>query len=112
MTPGSSAYPTTPDSRYFVVRGRLWRCSNPDLSRAERARLVHELMDARRAVAHARRSNDAAATTAARTRVHAAKVALGERGDAWWSDDTPDYNRYLVKNSPYAEWWATAHPPR
>lgn len=21
--------PTTPDGRYFVVNGRLWRCSNP-----------------------------------------------------------------------------------
>lgn len=25
-------YPVTPDGRYFVVRGRLWRRSNPGLS--------------------------------------------------------------------------------
>ena len=25
------SYPTTPDGRYFVVRGRLWRASNPAL---------------------------------------------------------------------------------
>jgi len=29
-------YPTTPDGRYFVVRGRLWRCTDPSLSEAER----------------------------------------------------------------------------
>src|SRR5690348_7289462 len=42
--------PVTPDGRYFVVRGRLWRCSDPSLSAAERARLTRELMAARRAV--------------------------------------------------------------
>ena len=29
-------YPFTPDQRYFVVRGRLWRASNPSLSDEER----------------------------------------------------------------------------
>jgi hypothetical protein len=24
----------------------------------------------------------------------------------WWSDGTPDYNRRLVKNTPYADWYA------
>ena len=28
----------TPDGRYFVVRGRLWRMANPQLDEAERAR--------------------------------------------------------------------------
>ena len=32
-------YPTTPDGRYFVVRGRLWRRSNPHLPDAERSAL-------------------------------------------------------------------------
>ena len=27
----SERYPVTPDGRYFVVRGRLWRCANPAL---------------------------------------------------------------------------------
>ena len=31
---------TTPDRRYIVVRGRLWRRANPDLSDACRAALV------------------------------------------------------------------------
>jgi hypothetical protein len=29
-------HPVTPDGRYFVVRGRLWRLANPGLSSAER----------------------------------------------------------------------------
>jgi hypothetical protein len=30
-------HPVTPDGRYFVVRGRLWRMANPGLDEAERA---------------------------------------------------------------------------
>jgi hypothetical protein len=41
----------------------------------------------------------------ARRRVHAAKVALGERGPVWWDDGAPDVNRHHPKNTPYAEWW-------
>ena len=41
-------------------------------------------MASRRAVGAARRGGDVAAQRAARTRVHAAKVALGERGPRWW----------------------------
>lgn len=44
---------------------------------------------------------------AARAAVDTAKVALGERGPLWWSDGAPDYNRKLVKNTPYAIWFAT-----
>ena len=54
-------YPLTPDGRYLVVRGRLWRAANPGLAREERHYLVDRLMDARRAVAAARRSGEAAA---------------------------------------------------
>ncbi len=98
--------PRTPDGRYIVVRGRLWRTSNPHLPDDERQRLVDLLMDARRDVGTAKRSGDEAAERMARAQVHTAKVALGERGDVWWHDGTPDYNRYLAKNTPYAEWWA------
>ncbi|MGZ8413374.1 MAG: hypothetical protein ACXWZS_12375 [Gemmatirosa sp.] len=99
-------YPVTPDGRYFVVRGRLWRCADPSLPDDERTRLVHALMDARRAVAAARRADDAAARHAARDAVDAAKRALGERGPAWWTDGAPDHNRRLARNTPYAEWYA------
>lgn len=98
-------YPVTPDGRYFVVRGRLWRCSDPALPESERERLTRDLMRARAAVGRARRGGDRAAEREARARVHAAKVALGERGPVWWSDGTPDYNRYLAKNTPYREWY-------
>ena len=74
----------TPDGRYIVVNGRRWRASDPSLPEARRQELVNELMSARRAVAAAKRSDDAAAERAARDRVHAAKVALGERGEPWW----------------------------
>lgn len=99
-------YPVTPDGRYFVVRGRLWRCSNPSLPEDERKRLTQELMQARRAKGAAMRANDAAAREAARQRVDAAKHALGERGEAWWADGAPDYNRHMAKNTPYADWFA------
>ena len=39
----------TPDGRYFVVRGRLWRRANPSLPADRRELLVRELMNARRA---------------------------------------------------------------
>jgi len=98
-------YPVTPDGRYFVVRGRLWRCANPAFAEDERSALVRELMAARRLVGAARRAGDAAAERAARARVDAAKVSLGERGPAWWTDGAPDYNRRMAANTPYAAWW-------
>ena len=72
------------------------------MSGEERQRLVDELMSARRAVRDALDAKDAAAEKTARARVHQAKVALGERGPVWWDDGAPDYNRKLVKNTPYA----------
>ena len=97
-------YPVTPDGRYFVVRGRLWRLSNPGIPSLERDRLVSELMDARRAVRRSR--DDANAKCDARARVDATKRALGERGPVWWTDGAPDFNRRMAKDSPYAGWFA------
>jgi hypothetical protein len=102
---GGDPLPRTPDGRYFVVRGRLWRSSNPALAEDERTRLVAALMDARRDVAGAKRTGDADAEHAARARVHAAKVALGERGPPWWDDGAPDYNRRMARNTPYRDWF-------
>jgi hypothetical protein len=98
--------PVTLDGRFIVVRGRLWRRSNPHLNADERAALVAELMEARRAVGAAGRSGDAAALAEARGRVHAAKVALGERGPVWWHDGAPDQNRRMARNTDYADWYA------
>jgi len=97
--------PTTPDGRYFVVKGQLWRCSNPALDEETRQRLVNSLMAARRAVKAAKDSGDSNDMKVAREKVHAAKVALGERGPVWWDDGAPDLNRHKVENTPYAEWY-------
>ncbi|CAN7776557.1 hypothetical protein LJR175_007826 [Variovorax sp. LjRoot175] len=85
------------------MRGRLWRAVNPGLTREERQHLIDRLMDARRAVAAARRSGEAAALRQARDPANAAKLALGERGPVWWTDGAPDLNRRLVCNTPYAK---------
>jgi hypothetical protein len=74
----------TPDGRYFVINGRRWRRSDPSLPEERRQELVNELMSARRDVGTAKRAGDEAAEREARSRVHAAKVALGERGAPWW----------------------------
>ena len=100
-----AAPPRTPDGRYIVVRGRLWRAANPDLSPERRQHLVNELMTARRAVGQAERMSDAVAAAAAHAAVHAAKVPLGERGSPWWRDGAPDLNQRMAKNTCYAEWY-------
>ncbi len=96
----------TPDGRYLVVRGRLWRRSDPSLPEERRAALVAELMSARRAKRDAMAGNDATARESARARVDAAKVGLGERGPVWWSDGAPDLTRHLARTTQYAEWYA------
>jgi hypothetical protein len=102
----ATRYPTTPDGRYFVVRGRLWRTSNPSLPPEERQQLVNGLMTARRKVGLAKKADDPEAERSARADVDAAKRALGERGPVWWTDGAPDYNRKLAANTPYADWFA------
>lgn len=104
--PAASKYPTTPDARYFVVKGRLWRTSNPNLAPADRQLLVNRLMKARRNVGTAKKTSDADAERHARAEVDEVKRALGERGPVWWTDDAPDLNRRLVGDTPYAGWYA------
>ncbi|WP_026354957.1 hypothetical protein [Massilia niastensis] len=103
----SRSYPRTPDGRYFVVAGRLWRMSNPALAPEERQKLVDQLMQARRQVGAAVKAGDADAERSARAAVDATKRALGERGPVWWSDGAPDFNRRMVASTPYAQWHAT-----
>ncbi len=103
-------YPTTPDGRYFVVRGRLWRATNPALSPEEKAPLVKALMAARREVGRARKAGDLEALAAAGQAVDAAKIALGERGPVWWTDGAPDLNRHMARTTPYADWYAGLDP--
>lgn len=70
----------TDDGRYIVVDGRRWRATDPAIPEPLRKQLVAELMSARRAVKTDPES--------ARPRVQDAKVALGERGEAWWDEPT------------------------
>jgi hypothetical protein len=103
----TAGHPTTPDGRYFVVRGRLWRKTNPHLPADVREHLQKQLMDARRAL---RGSPPQATREAAREQVDRAKRALGERGPVWWTDGAPDFNRRLAKNTPYREWFEQLPP--
>jgi hypothetical protein len=80
--------------------------ANPHLGDQERSAIVRRLMTARRAVRDAKAKKDQSAEAAAHRMVDEAKRALGERGPVWWSDGTPDYNRHMAKNSPYASWYA------
>jgi hypothetical protein len=99
-------YPVTPDGRYFVVQGRLWRRANPALAAEQRQHLVKALMAARRAVAAARRRDDRSAEDEAHAAVDRVKIALGERGPVWWDDGAPDLNRHLARTGPYKDWYA------
>jgi hypothetical protein len=99
-------HPITPDGRYFVVRGRLWRMADPHLSTERKLELVRDLMRARRAVKEAKSSGDLAVEATAHKAVEVAKRALGERGPVWWHDGSPDLNRHMAKNSPYSSWYA------
>ncbi|MBR0789915.1 hypothetical protein JQ631_12605 [Bradyrhizobium manausense] len=101
-------YPVTPDGRYFVVRGRLWRMANPGLLEDERSRLVKRLMSARRGAAKA--AKDPGAEAVAHRSVDGVKPALGERGPVWWTDGAADFNRRMAENTPYAAWYAKVLP--
>jgi hypothetical protein len=72
----------TPDGRYIVVGGRRWRATDPEIPDDRREELTHLLMAWRREVA---RAKGTPAERKARAGVHAAKVALGERGIPWWT---------------------------
>jgi hypothetical protein len=100
----------TPDGRYMIVRGRLWRTSNPALEPALRQELVNALMAARRAVQEALKIGDAQALLQARCAVDQAKHGLGERGPPWWTDSEPDLNRRMVATTHYAAWHASLPP--
>jgi hypothetical protein len=70
----------------MVIDGRRWRTSDPHIPPNLRQELVNELMAARRAVRDAANEGD---LRASRRCVNDAKVALGERGHAWWLPHDP-----------------------
>lgn len=58
LSESKPSYPVTPAGRYQVVHYRLWRRTNPVLPEDLRDRLVHEVMEARRAIRDARSAED------------------------------------------------------
>ncbi len=98
-------YPHTPDGRYFVAAGKLWRCSDPRLTEAGRKALTKNLMAARRKMKEVQ--NNERQLKAAKRAVNAAKEALGERGPVWWDDGAPDQTTKAPQNSTYKDWWAS-----
>ena len=81
---------TTPDGHYVVIDGRRWRATDPTIPAARREELVRALMAWRREV---RRTKGTDAERRSRDGVHAAKVALGERGDPPWWEQTAAQRR-------------------
>jgi len=96
-------YPETPDGRYFVAKGRLWRKTDPNLDDSTRRAAIKALMQARRAIME---EDDADRVSDERSRVDKAKRRLGERGPVWWTDGAPDEGGRHPGNSSYADWWA------
>ena len=92
-------YPTTPDGRYFIVKNRKWRATDPSIPEALRIQLVKVLMHARREVAKALKLEDKQLEKQARSRVNDAKIALGERGEVWWESYTDEGLRQRLKSS-------------
>lgn len=78
--------PPARTSRFLIVDGRRWRLADPLIPPTLRQELVNELMAARRAV---RDSTSTVELQRSRRRVQDAKVALGERGRAWWLPPEP-----------------------
>ena len=72
---------TAPKGAFIVIDGRRWRATDPSIPNNLRQELVNELMAARRAV---RDSANDRERRQSRRRVNDAKLALGERGSAWW----------------------------
>lgn len=72
------------DERYFVVKGRRWRRTDPSLPEDLVRVLMSHLGRARNAVKQAKRAGDEEALAGARSRVQMAKEGLGERAEPWW----------------------------
>ena len=77
--------PVTDDGRHVVINGRKWRATDPLIPEARRGELTRVLMAWRREVRRVKGTDD---EKGARAGVHAAKVALGERGTPPWWEQT------------------------
>ncbi|QIG42958.1 hypothetical protein G5V58_09465 [Nocardioides anomalus] len=75
----------TEDGRYVVIDGRRWRASDPAIPEERRQELVDVLMAWRREVGRTKGTDE---ERRSRDGVQAAKVALGERGQPPWWEQT------------------------
>jgi len=88
------------DAPHFMeIDGRRWRTTDPAIPEPFRAELVDELMRARRAVGVLIKAGDDDLLADARKQVHAAKVALGERGEPWWEEPSADGRRTRIESA-------------
>jgi len=87
MTDETSASKWEPDAEigYGRIHGRRWRCTDPNIPETLRQELVNVLMQGRRELRVGKGLQVPDASHPARHKVHAAKVALGERGPQWWA---------------------------
>jgi hypothetical protein len=90
----------TEDGHYLVIKGRRWRATDPAIPEERRAELTRILMSWRREV---RRTKGTDEERASRAGVQAAKVALGERGQPPWWEQTDEQRQ--------ARWQATVVSP-
>jgi len=80
----------TSDGHHVIIDGRKWRATDPLIPAARRAELVQVLMAWRREV---RRAKGTPAESIARAGVNSVKVALGERGQPPWWEQTEQQRR-------------------
>lgn len=83
--------------RFIEIDGRRWRTTDPSIPEPFRKELVDELMRARRAIGVLKKAGDDGLLADARRQVHAAKVALGERGEPWWEPPTESGRRERIE---------------
>lgn len=101
----AGGYPVTPDGHYFIVRSRLWRCTDPTLSPEARSDLQKELMDYRRQLTSRAKANKTEdEVKEMRAGVQQVKEKLGERGEPWWEEGEV-CDRKMIGNTGYKEWW-------
>jgi hypothetical protein len=81
---------TTADGHHLVINGRRWRATDPLIPEGRRGELTRILMAWRREV---RRTVGTEDEETSRAGVHAAKVALGERGRPPWWEQSEDERR-------------------
>ncbi len=86
----------------MIIDGRRWRATDPLIPEERRDELQHVLMAWRREVRRVRGTDDEAT---ARAGVHAAKVALGERGEPWWEQAEHERRARWDAEVPVPEGW-------